>query len=480
MRNRTSKSERIGELREQQAKLIEASQAILTQADIEQKRDLTPAEVKVIDENMGQVDELGVEIAELDGSTLAMATAIADQLKAHLATPKGRKTQPDPVGSPIDGSASAELRPQGGGIGRALYAQMFPAIAARGGLGGFKDAAEVWRTLISGRGDARFDAMRAMYNAGAKEVPGDSGGFAVPPAFSSRLLDLALETDFFRALADVVPAVPQSITFPLWDDSNHQNTAGVAGLGPTWRGESELIPSSTPKLRRVTMVLRKLALMIACSNELLEDAGGDFVPRLEAAMARNIGFTMLFQWLNGSGAGVPMGVRSAPATVNVTRTANTGVGGVAVGDVTGMFARLNPAVAERAIWIAHPTNLPSLLGMANSTAATATPVYLPNNNVAGSPSGTLLGRPIRYTEVVPHASSTEHGSLILGAPSEYLIALGPDIRIERSFDAGFQTDETWIRGKTRIDGIPKRDAAITPTWGSQTLGDFVMLSQRST
>ena len=47
-------------------------------------------------------------------------------------------------------------------------------------------------------------------------------------------------------------------------------------------------------------------------------------------------------------------------------------------------------------------------------------------------------------------------------------------------DAGFQTAETLLRARVRIDGQPKRQTAVTPLYGSQTLGDFVMLSQRST
>jgi HK97 family phage major capsid protein len=76
---------------------------------------------------------------------------------------------------------------------------------------------------------------------------------------------------------------------------------------------------------------------------------------------------------------------------------------------------------------------------------------------------TLLTRPVVFSEHMK-ALGTK-GDVLLADLSQYAIGLRQGLALERSGHAGFQTDETYFRAITRVDGQGTWKSAVTPKNG---------------
>jgi HK97 family phage major capsid protein len=491
VRNRNTVGNKLDELRIEQESLLDRAQAILAKAKAEDNRELTKAEGEEVDAAMARLDEVTAEVHKLDGTITSNALALANELKGILAMPRGRKTEADPIqpNGGMDMSAGSfdvitprqQLPARPIVAGPKSYERIFNV--AKPQAGGWKNAGEFWAALVGGRWDPRFQNAYS----GASEGVDSGGGFTVPGSFSAEMMNMMLEENFFLRFADVIPGIQGTASFPMWDDQD-QSTSAIAGLGAYWVGEGVDATPVIPKLRRVVMRLSKLMTLVPVTNELLEDNAADFAQRLQRAIAQNLSFVLLWSFFNADGVGKPLGIRNAPCTITQSRTAGTSAGSVTAADLVGMYSRLSPSSVPNAAFVAHRTNLPSLLLMTISTGNSASPIYLPGNpgNLANAPSGTLLGRPLYISEAVPEATSTAHGSISLVDATQYAVALGPNLgaeagpQIAASEHAAFVSDQTLVRARLRVAGAPKRDLPITPTFGTLTHSPFVQLAQRST
>jgi HK97 family phage major capsid protein len=170
--------------------------------------------------------------------------------------------------------------------------------------------------------------------------------------------------------------------------------------------------------------------------------------------------------VNGNGNGKPVGLLSAPAKVNFTRTTASKV---KAEDVTGMVARLRPGSFGKSFWLLHSSVYPQLQQMLLGTI----PVW--QNNYQQSPYGTLLGRPIFVSEYCQTLGTT--GDILLVNPDGYFTATkGSGVEmastIAFAFDQGLQT----FRATMRWGATPLLSAAITRKNGSDTLSDVIALS----
>jgi HK97 family phage major capsid protein len=111
------------------------------------------------------------------------------------------------------------------------------------------------------------------------------------------------------------------------------------------------------------------------------------------------------------------------------------------------------------------------------TASTA-PIYMPAGNVAGSPFGTLYGRPVIETEHCQALNTT--GDIILADLGQYQTIVKGGVQAASSIHVAFTTAETAFRFVYRIDGAPLWQSALTPAHGSNTVSPFVCLVSAST
>jgi HK97 family phage major capsid protein len=346
------------------------------------------------------------------------------------------------------------------GPGKKLYCDLFPdARMDSGGFSSFNEFLQAWHNTPQ-----MFDPrLRASQQEG---IP-SSGGFAVPSEYAALLIDKALEQEIVRPRAQVWPMISDTRKVPALDNFSHASTL-FGGFSANWISEAAPIPPQDLKTRLVTLTARKLALLGASSNELLDDAVSGFEAVYGASMIAAVSYFYDYYFLQGDGAGQPLGVLNDPALIVVTKESGQAANTILYQNVVKMFARLHPACLSSAVWIANSTTIPQLLAMQNIVANRAntenvggSAVAVVTQNADGAMS--LLTRPIIFTEKLPVLSS--QGDLLLADLSQYAVGLRRGAALEKSMHAGFTTDQTYFRVITRLDGQGTWKSAVTPKNG---------------
>lgn len=335
-----------------------------------------------------------------------------------------------------------------------------------------------------------WKATMASKTAGhANEDDDSQGGYLVPTQFATTLLQTAMDNAIVRPRATFVPMNTNQIQFPAIRNYDHTVAgSGMYGGIQIYRTcEAGDKTPSKPTFGQVQLTLHKLIGLIYVSDELLEDSPISIEPLLNTMFGKTIAWKEDNDFINsGTGAGMPLSVLNAACTVSVTRDAGDQY--LNYQDIANMWSRLHPASMANSVWLINNSLLPYLMGMCHvckddngsDISCGATPVYIPSNSAAGSPYGTLLGRPVIVTE---HCSAKgSSGDIMLCDFSQYLIggkAGKTTPTWESSIHVSFLTDETAFRAVLRNDGKPWWETYLSPKHGSATLSPFIVLGNKS-
>jgi HK97 family phage major capsid protein len=308
--------------------------------------------------------------------------------------------------------------------------------------------------------DARLRRFKAT---GLSEgLPAD-GGYLVMPAMASGIMSHMYDVNQILGRVARDSVAGNSMTYNGVNETTHVGSI-FGGVIPYWMGEGGTKISSKPAFWQLELKLKKLAALCYATDELLSDA-----PALQSWLVRSVPDALRFYAeeaiINGDGVGKPLGITQSPSLVTVLRVdANE----VELTDIANMWARRWAGYSDY-VWLVNPTVVPQLHIM---TAATA-PVYLPAGNAAGSPFGTLYGRPLIETEHCQALGTT--GDIILASMSQYQTIDKGGIQAASSMHVAFTTDEMAYRFVYRIDGGSLWNSALTPVHGSTTFSPFVVL-----
>jgi HK97 family phage major capsid protein len=322
-------------------------------------------------------------------------------------------------------------------------------------VGGFNDFNEFLTILHSGRADQRL--KMAESRAMTIGVP-SGGGFIVPEEFAAWLLDQSLESEIVRPRAAVWPMISETKRVPGWDMSDHKNSL-FGGLTAEWLAESGTATEKFAKLRQIMLSARKLACYTSASNELVAD-GVSFEEQLQGALVKTLGFYLDYSFIQGTGAGQPLGIINDPSLITIEKETGQLANTVLYTNVLKMFARLAPQCMKNAIWIANQTCIPQMLSMTITigTGGAIAPAVTQQNG-----KFYLLTREVVFTEKCPALGSK--GDLILCDPSQYSIGLRKEVSLDKSNAPGWLKDESSYRAIVRADGQGQWNTAISPKNG---------------
>ena len=305
------------------------------------------------------------------------------------------------------------------------------------------------------------------------ERVGADGGFLVPTEYQAQLRALAAELSIVRGRATVIPMARRQMQMPVVDQTG--TTAGkphqFGGIYARWTEEAGTKTEDSPQFKLVTLTAHKLALLTYSSDELLDDSAIG----LEAFLTGPMGFPGVIAWqedytfIQGTGAGQPLGVIPAPATITVNRVAAAAVG---YPDLCNMRENFLPSGSG--VWIINQSLMSEMLQL-NGPAGN--PSYLWGSAVEGSPDR-LLGFPVIWSEKNPTLGTA--GDVILADWSYYLIGDRQNTTIDTSIHNRFETDETTWRAVHRVDGRPWLSAPLTLQDGTQQVSPFVILGDKTT
>lgn len=356
--------------------------------------------------------------------------------------------------------------------------------------GGFRDLSE-FAVAVAGKGTKwygtrHFDQLKAYNNAVMKTAghmeEGDSaqGGALVPEEFRAELMMTEIERAVVRGRATNIPMQTNRIGIPAVVDDDH-STDFFGGVNVYRTGEASQKTAKKPELSKVYLTLHKLTGLVHVSDELLEDSPISLTPILNAMFSMAIAFEEDDDYLQGNGAGRPLGAFNAANPCLIAQAKETGQAASTVvwNNISKMWSRVHPASMRNAIWVANNEVFPQLATMSMAVGTGGVPVWLPANGASDTPFGTLMGRPLILCEKM-QALGTQ-GDIGIGDFSQYLLAQksGGALKTAASIHLRFDYDETSFRWVLRYDGQPWWQSALTPKRGSSTLSPFVVLAARS-
>ena len=405
-----------------------------------------------------------------------IATVVADELKASGLLAANRKFALEEV--------EDNCPPSTVEIGQSPEDKIF---ADR--KGGFRDHGE-FIVAITGRGTrhygtAHLQKLKDWQNAVTKIAgtlnEGDmaQGGYLVPVEFRDQLLKTSLEASIVKARATAIPMQTNRIVIPAVVDTDH-STNYFGGIIPDRTAEHGSKSATKPRFDQVALTLHKLTGMVYVTDELLEDSPISIPPLLDALFGGAIAFEEDDAYLQGTGVNMALGAFNAgnpslvTQAIEPTQAANT----ILWQNVINMWSRLHPPSMKNAVWVANIECFPQLASMAMAVGAGGVPVWMPGDGVAGSPFGTLMGRPLFLSEKMQALSTA--GDIGVGDFSQYLVAQksGGGLQTATSMHYHFNLDEQTFRFVLRYDGQPWWLSDLTPKRGTNTLSPFVILAGR--
>lgn len=325
--------------------------------------------------------------------------------------------------------------------------------------------------------DPRLVVFKDMDVSGQKtlvESTGATGGFLVPTEFLAQLQAAMAESAIVRSRATIIPMRRRQIDIPVLDQTS--TTAGqphwFGGMQFTWQEEATSKTQSDPAFRKVALVAHKLIGYTRASDELLDDSAIS----LEAFLGGPLGFAGGATWmedfafLQGTGAGQPLGVIPAGATITVARAA---AGAVSYPDLCNMMENFLPG--GKGVWTISQSLMSEIIQL-NGPAGN--PSYVWHNNAADGIPGSMFGMPVIWSEKVPRQGTA--GDIGLYDFKYYLIGDRQATTVESTKFDQWQLDLTSWRMVHRVDGQPWLSQPLTLQDGTSQISPFVILGDAAT
>jgi HK97 family phage major capsid protein len=298
------------------------------------------------------------------------------------------------------------------------------------------------------------------------EGAGNTGGYLVPPEYSSEILRVSMETSVVRTNgARVINMLKPELYIPALNMSSNAAGSIYGGMAAYWTEENAEKTESEPTFKQVKLKVKKLAGYTESSDELDDDSILSLGSLLSEMFGEVIAFEEDYAFLTGNGVGKPLGITVAPAFITVSRNSGSLI---VTDDIIDILARFKGNLS-RAKWVINQASLPQICKLMDENDNY---IWHPGTagSVAGSIPGTLYGIPIIITEKAPTVAA--QGGIMLIDFGFYLIGDRSGLAIDESMHYKFKNDKKCWRVVKRVDGQPWIDSAITPRGGS-TLSPFV-------
>jgi HK97 family phage major capsid protein len=303
------------------------------------------------------------------------------------------------------------------------------------------------------------------------------GGFLVAPEHQSEVLRKAHDTGMVFSRARPFSLTSKQATVPYIVESSRVDGSRHGGVRGYWTGEGATLTASAPKGGKLTLTAHKLTTLGYATEELEEDGDVGAITLLGELFPEEIAFKMDDAFINGTGAGQPLGVLNANCTVSVAKETGQAASTVVFENVSKMYSRMWGRSRANAVWFINQDIEPQLFTMSLSVGTGGLPVYMPADGAAGTPFGRLMGRPVIPVEACATLGTV--GDIILADMSQYLYAQRRGMTSAQSIHVQFTTDEVAFKTTMRGDGQPWWQAALTPYKGSNTQSPFVTLATRA-
>ena len=321
--------------------------------------------------------------------------------------------------------------------------------------GGFQNLGEFLFAVKNG------DKKGRIQNLSTSDV-----GIMIPQQFSDQILELVGEDEIVMPRANNIPAgTPPDAQFavPYFEQGDGGETGGVT---MQWTAEEQNKPAvNDPNIKDLIMQPSEVSGIATINNKTLANwaASGTFVQNLMRRAWINARDS---KFLDGTGAGVPLGILRAPGAVTIARaTAAT----VVYPDLVNMLSRLYAGPGQP-YWLINQTIMPTLMTLVDPNGNF---IFNGGDAKTGVPA-TLIGLPIIWNGKTPTLGNRADISLVKF--DYYLTKMGSGPFIALSEHSRFQQNQTQFRLIANIDGQPWVKDPLLLSDGSTRVSPYVILN----
>lgn len=321
--------------------------------------------------------------------------------------------------------------------------------------------------------DPRLVEERAT---GLNESVPSEGGFLVPTEYASELLKNSYDVSLVASKAKRTPVKGNSMTFNYVNETSRADGSRYGGINLYWLNEAGEKTASKPDFGKMELKLKKIIGLYYATDEILEDAVA-LESDVREMFTEEFGYKIDDAVINGTGAGMPLGILNSGCLVTVNKEAGQAATTVVYENIVKMWSRMWARSRQNAVWFINQDIEPQLLTMSLAVGVGGGPVYLQPGGASASPYATLMGRPVIPIEQCKTLGTV--GDIILADYGQYKMIEKNSMQQATSIHVKFVYDETAFRFVYRCDGQPKWKNALTPANGTNTLSPFVALQTRS-
>jgi HK97 family phage major capsid protein len=335
---------------------------------------------------------------------------------------------------------------------------------------GFKHMGDFCNSVIrAGFGKSPDERLIRAASVFANESSGPDGGYGIPPEFSSEIEKVAYSEESLISRCNELPVSGNSASFP----GDESTPWGASGVTASWEGEGSQTDPKKPLLKHKELRLRKLKVLVAASDELLQDAS-NMSAYLVDTMGGAVDWKVNDAIVNGNGAGMPLGIRNASSLVVQAKESGQAADTVLPQNLAKMLSRVVVGPKANVGWLMNPDVFPQIITLTLNN----NPIWVQANaGFQNAPNGLLLGRPIVFSEACQTLG--DQGDIILANMKGYrAITKDGGPQLSTSMHLWFDQDIQAFKLIFRMDGQPTLSAAITPPNSTSTRSHFVALAAR--
>ena len=286
---------------------------------------------------------------------------------------------------------------------------------------------------------------QSVARTGCTRISEPDGGALVPPDFTTQIWERLYSTEKLLPRTQGYTVSGNTFVMPANTETSRVDGSRWGGVLGYWEGEAQQLTGSRPKFRDLRYRLKKLTVMSFVTNELLTDSATALEQYLGRVVPQEIEFKIHDALINGTGAGIPLGILNDPALITVAKDTGQATKTISFTNVMNLYNTMWAGSRPNSIWLYNQEIEPQLWQMALPVGTGGVPVFLPSgvNNLYGAgasaPLATLYGRPAYPMEQCPGLGQT--GDLILVDLSQYIaiskgtiltaMSHSPEIRLRR-------------------------------------------------
>jgi HK97 family phage major capsid protein len=353
------------------------------------------------------------------------------------------------------------------------------------GRGGFKNLGHFARAInqcgAQAPGRIADDSLLGQYNRtlervnvsravsspdGMYETSEPDGGALVPPDFTTQIWERLYSQEKLLPRTQGYTISGNTMVIPANAETSRVDGSRWGGVLGYWEGEAQQLLGTRPKFRNLQYRLKKLTVMSFVTNELITDSATALEQYLGRVVPQEIEFKCHDALVNGTGAGIPLGLLNDPALISVAKDTGQASKTISFTNVMNMYNTLWAGARSDCVWLYNQEIEPQLWQMALPIGTAGVPVFLPSgvSNLYGaasaSPLAVLYGRPAYPMEQCPGLGQV--GDLILVSLSQYINISKGTVQSAMSIHLKFDYDESVFRWIYRMDGGGAWAAPLTP------------------